>query len=628
MLVRRFFTRYGFHDGRIIQIRRKLFFDDEKGSSRPVLVYRVRYLDGDEEDFMHHEVNSLRQIYDVTNIPSTSPPSSQLRKGNVYECQNGGTVEILDNKTSLGSANPHEGGIVVVRFFKSSASPTIMELDLLQLQLNVVRKVDLTETQHQATSKTYSIPSIYSAVHEWPKGTPKQAEQSGNSIQRWNGKRRDGNDVKNPHAQEWMVSHGLWISNEEKDDPTKDRPCKTKFILDRKQTSVTINHKGSVRKCLGRTCRWDPAQISKYLTWEPFSATICEVCHVDKDDHQILICDQCHLGYHMYCVRPIIVNVPTEKWVCNRCMSQTTQELSFEDVVKELRNSPTSIAKFLLLPFEDPKDFFTIHREGLELFKPSIPSSKRQAKIGNARSRTTMKIGSLYFSCNSNKYDWKIPLPLLSSNLYETALTSMVAAMRHCGMDSYSEDLVYSEKEMEGMNDASLDTIESMSRRNMDIFKDFKANLKLGAYPPIKVVFEERIGFSVKALAAIPRHTLIAEYVGEVTTLERSGETDSDSLMMLLDTGNPKTSLIIDPTRAGNVARFLSGINNLSNKSKRKANVRTRRFAIDGKCLVALFTAKKIDIDDQLYYDYNAGMQGKDEVEWATQGFYDTRNFF
>merc|ERR1712062_952037 len=119
-----------------------------------------------------------------------------------------------------------------------------------------------------------------------------------------------------------------------------------------------------------------------------------------------------------------------------------------------------------------------------------------------------------------------------------------------------------------------------------------------------------------------PRHTLIAEYVGEVTTLERSGETDSDSLMMLLDTGNPKTSLIIDPTRVGNVARFLSGINNLSNKSKRKANVRTRRFAIDGKCLVALFTAKKIDIDYQLYYDYNAGMQGKDEVEWATQGFY------
>jgi len=98
--------------------------------------------------------------------------------------------------------------------------------------------------------------------------------------------------------------------------------------------------------------------------------------------------------------------------------------------------------------------------------------------------------------------------------------------------------------------------------------------------------------------------------------------------MILLDTEDPQTTLIIDPTRTGNAARFLSGINNLSNMSKRKANVRTRRFELDGKCRVALFTAKKVEAGDQLYYDYNAGMIGKDVVDWAKNGFYDTRNFF
>lgn len=97
---------------------------------------------------------------------------------------------------------------------------------------------------------------------------------------------------------------------------------------------------------------------------------------------------------------------------------------------------------------------------------------------------------------------------------------------------------------------------------------------------------------------------------------------------MLLDTGDDKTSLIIDPTRRGNIARFLSGINNRSNLSKKKANVRTRRFALDGKCRVALFTAKKIEAGEKLHYDYNAGVEGKSVVEWATGGFYDTSNFF
>ena len=147
-------------------------------------------------------------------------------------------------------------------------------------------------------------------------------------------------------------------------------------------------------------------------------------------------------------------------------------------------------------------------------------------------------------------------------------------------------------------------------------------------FPPIQVVHDLNVGFTVEALEPIKKHTLIAEYTGEVMTIERSGETSSDSLMMLLDTGDDNTSLIIDPTRRGNVARFLSGINNRSNLSKKKANVRTRRFALDGKCRVALFTGKKIEAGEKLHYDYNAGVKGKSVVEWAKAGFYDTSNFF
>ena len=62
----------------------------------------------------------------------------------------------------------------------------------------------------------------------------------------------------------------------------------------------------------------------------------------------------------------------------------------------------------------------------------------------------------------------------------------------------------------------------------------------------------------------MPKFTLIAEYVGEVVIVEESSNTCSDSLMVLLETGDPSTSLIIDPTKNGNYARFLSGIHNRS----------------------------------------------------------------
>ena len=86
--------------------------------------------------------------------------------------------------------------------------------------------------------------------------------------------------------------------------------------------------------------------------------------------------------------------------------------------------------------------------------------------------------------------------------------------------------------------------------------------------------------------------------------------------------------MIIDPSRAGNYARFLSGVNNRSLLSKRKQNVRTRRFFMDGKVHVALFTAKKVEAGEVLNYDYNAGIEGKDVQGWARTGFYDTRHFF
>ena len=65
------------------------------------------------------------------------------------------------------------------------------------------------------------------------------------------------------------------------------------------------------------------------------------------------------------------------------------------------------------------------------------------------------------------------------------------------------------------------------------------------------------------------------------------------------------------------MARFLSGINNHSENSLVRQNVRSMRFNLDGEARIVLFAAKTIKKGETLYYDYNEG------------GFstYDTKDF-
>ena len=112
------------------------------------------------------------------------------------------------------------------------------------------------------------------------------------------------------------------------------------------------------------------------------------------------------------------------------------------------------------------------------------------------------------------------------------------------------------------------------------------------------------------------------------TQAPTNDETQRVRISGLDEKGGNANPHLIDPTHSGNYSRFFSGINNRNLLSKRKANVRSRRFAMDNKVHVALFTSRDIEAGEILSYDYNAGNHGKCVEEWAKAGFYDTSNFF
>ena len=78
-------------------------------------------------------------------------------------------------------------------------------------------------------------------------------------------------------------------------------------------------------------------------------------------------------------------------------------------------------------------------------------------------------------------------------------------------------------------------------------------------------------GFVVRAAADILELTLICEYVGEVDFARNHiFDKKNDSIMELLRTPRSSTSLVICPEKFGNIARFISGINNEKKNSKLK----------------------------------------------------------
>lgn len=52
---------------------------------------------------------------------------------------------------------------------------------------------------------------------------------------------------------------------------------------------------------------------------ESYSDLMCEQCGSGESPEELLLCDKCDRGFHMKCVRPIVVRVPIGSWLCPKC---------------------------------------------------------------------------------------------------------------------------------------------------------------------------------------------------------------------------------------------------------------------------------------------------------------------
>ncbi|XP_046401062.1 zinc finger protein ubi-d4 A [Ischnura elegans] len=61
--------------------------------------------------------------------------------------------------------------------------------------------------------------------------------------------------------------------------------------------------------------------VRKYR-WQCIECKCCSICGMSDNDDQLLFCDDCDRGYHMYCLTPPLSSPPEGSWSCRLCISE------------------------------------------------------------------------------------------------------------------------------------------------------------------------------------------------------------------------------------------------------------------------------------------------------------------
>ncbi|KAK9147225.1 hypothetical protein Scep_005982 [Stephania cephalantha] len=303
-----------------------------------------------------------------------------------------------------------------------------------------------------------------------------------------------------------------------------------------------------------------------------YSDVYCEECGSGDAADELLLCDKCDRGFHLFCLKPILVAVPKGSWFCQSCSEQ-----------KKLKKFPLIQTKII--------DFFRIQRSSESALKPSKDNKKRRKCLVISKKKRRL-------------------LPFNPSEDHERRLhqmASLATALTTTGTE-FCNDLTY----MPGMaprsaNCAALEGggMQVLSREDAETLKMCKTMMGRGEWPPLMVVFDPKEGFTVEADRFIKDLTIITEYTGDVDYLSNREHDEGDSMMTLLSASDPSKSLVICPDKHGNIARFINGINNHTLEGKKKQNLKCVRYNVDGECRVLLIANRDITKGERLYYDYN-----------------------
>ncbi|KAL8293089.1 hypothetical protein RQP46_000783 [Phenoliferia psychrophenolica] len=73
-----------------------------------------------------------------------------------------------------------------------------------------------------------------------------------------------------------------------------------------------------------------PSKTAK-ATYDDTPGEVCEICTMDHDPDEIVLCDGCDRGFHLTCLSPPLAEVPESQFFCDTCLMMNGAEYGFEE---------------------------------------------------------------------------------------------------------------------------------------------------------------------------------------------------------------------------------------------------------------------------------------------------------
>ena len=101
---------------------------------------------------------------------------------------------------------------------------------------------------------------------------------------------------------------------------------------------------------------------------------LCELCKGGHHEDQIILCDRCDKGCHMFCVTPPLERVPAGEWICPLCRGEEAASRAFKE------GQTLSLADFEKLANDFSHSWLAKHCHGKKVFSRSATPALKLAK--------------------------------------------------------------------------------------------------------------------------------------------------------------------------------------------------------------------------------------------------------
>ena len=198
----------------------------------------------------------------------------------------------------------------------------------------------------------------------------------------------------------------------------------------------------------------------EYLGELAYNRMACEICKIANDDENMILCDRCNGGFHIYCLKPSLPSIPCDDWYCSQCREIIDQDSKArKQKIERIRRHPHQYQS-TIFEFFHAKPEPTNHKRTFESISKNRPIRKcrmdYQEKINEKPKKATNS--NVYYDCYGSMEQslFHCYQPSSNTQTIQKQLLSLLTSMMNQNIE-FTNTLIYPSHIPKSMNSKAID---------------------------------------------------------------------------------------------------------------------------------------------------------------------------